>query len=502
MQARRRWVDDTLSPDEADGLGIWLEAPAPPHTAGWILALVHRFLLANNWVVIEEVIARDHDQAAPGRRIDALAARAASGPHHGQLERLALEVKCARGDFLNDIRRPEKQAPWRALSHGHVFVVPAGLVNVDEVGERSGLLEVFDQLIARQGHRRPVLRWTKPHPPTAAPGLPDWLVLDLARRASTPQRLKRWALHDRDRVVRTETEAWLDLRHSDPGTDAGVKRQDSLVTHGSLDMDLDDPHVAPVVIAAQFPHSSPQEDGPHESPPCSTADPDPDPDPDPIPDVDPDVDDARTVFDDDDHPGLPEPEGWLDLMELAGEWGTVFRIGSKLQWYQYAWSLLQDAGLTSWSDELARAEVLGRLAALTAQFKAFQARAQQLSATDSWEGDALELTGAWPRTSVFTLGRLVEHLALDLTDRDDLESVAGVPATLPVALVRHLTPVVVQALEDRLGHSMLSASMYAAASCNLRYPLGAEQLGGFTRISDDWGGKMDSYNWVSDGMPL
>lgn len=60
----------------------------------------------------------------------------------GGLDRLAIEIKVSRPDFLNDVRNPDKQAPWRTLAHRHAYAVPAGLVSVGEVPAASGLLVV------------------------------------------------------------------------------------------------------------------------------------------------------------------------------------------------------------------------------------------------------------------------------------------------------------------------------------------------------------------------
>ncbi len=60
----------------------------------------------------------------------------------GGLDRLAIEIKVSRQDFLNDVRDPAKQQPWRELAHRHAYAVPAGLVGVNEVPRGSGLLIV------------------------------------------------------------------------------------------------------------------------------------------------------------------------------------------------------------------------------------------------------------------------------------------------------------------------------------------------------------------------
>src|SRR4051812_36233105 len=115
------------------------------------------------------------DRWSARRRIDVLAVRAASGPDHGHFERLALEIKCSRGDFLSDVRDPGKQAPRRALTHAHAYVAPAGLIAPHEVPEGSGLMEVHIMRFQRAGWQTPVLRWVV-HPPANQPGpVPDRL---------------------------------------------------------------------------------------------------------------------------------------------------------------------------------------------------------------------------------------------------------------------------------------------------------------------------------------
>lgn len=74
------------------------------------------------------------------RRIDVLMLRQAAVT--GGIERLAIEVKVTRADFLSDVGNPDKQAPWRALAHRHAYAVPDGLVSPSEVPAESGLLAV------------------------------------------------------------------------------------------------------------------------------------------------------------------------------------------------------------------------------------------------------------------------------------------------------------------------------------------------------------------------
>jgi hypothetical protein len=55
---------------------------------------------------------------------------------------MAIEIKVTRQDFLNDVRNPDKQAPWRGIAHRHAYAVPEGLVAENEVPAGSGLLVV------------------------------------------------------------------------------------------------------------------------------------------------------------------------------------------------------------------------------------------------------------------------------------------------------------------------------------------------------------------------
>jgi hypothetical protein len=99
----------------------------------------------------------------------------------GGLERLALEIKVSRADFLQDVRQPEKQASWRELAHRHAYVVPKGLVRVDEVPAASGLLEVGA-----------ACTWARRAPRTdAARPLPTAIVLDAFYRWARAEALAK-----------------------------------------------------------------------------------------------------------------------------------------------------------------------------------------------------------------------------------------------------------------------------------------------------------------------
>lgn len=109
-------------------------------------------------------------------------------PHgdDGGIDRLALEIKVSRADFLGDVRTPDKQAPWRALAHRHAYAVPAGLVEAHEVPSTSGLLRV---------HATPGslwCDWARPAPRAEiATPLPVAIVLDAFYRWSKAEALAK-----------------------------------------------------------------------------------------------------------------------------------------------------------------------------------------------------------------------------------------------------------------------------------------------------------------------
>lgn len=110
-------------------------------TARDMLAALYRHF-DGRWVMLTEVTARTvlNGRRQRDRRIDALLLRGGNAP--GDFERMAIEVKVTRADFLSDVRNPAKQAPWRALAHRHSYAVPAGLVDESEVPPDSGLIVV------------------------------------------------------------------------------------------------------------------------------------------------------------------------------------------------------------------------------------------------------------------------------------------------------------------------------------------------------------------------
>jgi hypothetical protein len=69
------------------------------------------------------------------RRIDALMVGAMDA--HGEYPATAVEVKISRADFKRDTE--EKRRAWKSVTHRFVYLVPEGLISVDEVPEGCGL---------------------------------------------------------------------------------------------------------------------------------------------------------------------------------------------------------------------------------------------------------------------------------------------------------------------------------------------------------------------------
>lgn len=130
---------------------------------------------------VDEYVASGATSALPPypvaftRRIDALLVSPS--------ERIAIEIKVSRSDFLADVRSPEKQAPWRALAHRHAFACPEGLIRPDEVPDGSGLLYVTPGRTRENGWR--LAYWARRAPKGNRPiDLPPRTLLTLLRRCS------------------------------------------------------------------------------------------------------------------------------------------------------------------------------------------------------------------------------------------------------------------------------------------------------------------------------
>jgi hypothetical protein len=160
---------------------------APTSTHVWteqdVKAALWRHYASAGWAVLTEVSISDGSETyARDRRIDVLCVRKAKRRGLGPIELLAIEVKVTRSDFLSDVKRPEKQAPWRALAHRHAYAVPAGLVSPEEVPAGSFLITVDDGIAG----------WDKVRAPRTSvevkvPTIPSRLLMALLFRLSTAE---------------------------------------------------------------------------------------------------------------------------------------------------------------------------------------------------------------------------------------------------------------------------------------------------------------------------
>jgi hypothetical protein len=128
---------------------------------------VHRALYRHfegRWAQLTEVTARPklvtgrEQPDAKSRRIDVLLIKRCPPDRFGgdPYERLAIEIKVTRADFLSDVRAPEKQGPWREIAHRHAYACPAGMVATAELPPGSGLITVSRQ---KYDPRRFAVEW-------------------------------------------------------------------------------------------------------------------------------------------------------------------------------------------------------------------------------------------------------------------------------------------------------------------------------------------------------
>lgn len=140
--------------------GAMQSAPLPPSAKQPTARAMTRALYLHfmpRYAVLSEVTCREAE-ATQGRtwptdrRCDVLL--------HNSTERIAVEIKVTRADFLSDVKVPEKQAAWVTLTHRQAYAVPKGLVSKDEVPDGFGLIyvDLSERLY------RPAVAWEKRAP--------------------------------------------------------------------------------------------------------------------------------------------------------------------------------------------------------------------------------------------------------------------------------------------------------------------------------------------------
>lgn len=100
------------------------------------------------------------------------------------------EVKVSRRDWLQEIRSPWKNAPWRSVAARFVYVAPAGIIHPGEVPKDRGWMVAYS---TKGGHLR-----MKQKPPKAVQGaLHAGVVTTLLRNAARPIGLATGELYQR-----------------------------------------------------------------------------------------------------------------------------------------------------------------------------------------------------------------------------------------------------------------------------------------------------------------
>jgi len=59
-------------------------------------------------------------------------------------DRISYEIKISRGDYLNELKQPQKRDFALAISNYFYFVTPPGLISVDELPPECGLIELSE----------------------------------------------------------------------------------------------------------------------------------------------------------------------------------------------------------------------------------------------------------------------------------------------------------------------------------------------------------------------
>lgn len=81
----------------------------------------------------------------------------------GGYQMITYEVKVSRADFLSETRKPGKRQSGLGLSTHFYFVVPAGMVEPDEIPEETGLIYMHPNIsrVVRKAPKReyPLANW-------------------------------------------------------------------------------------------------------------------------------------------------------------------------------------------------------------------------------------------------------------------------------------------------------------------------------------------------------
>lgn len=106
-------------------------------------------------------------------------------------ERIAVEIKVARGDFLRETAG--KRGAWQALAHRFAYCTPTGLLAPQEIPDDCWLIEIDEHPCAHAAHAPTRVHWNRKVKGArrAAPPLPTELSVFFARQASRAQETLR-----------------------------------------------------------------------------------------------------------------------------------------------------------------------------------------------------------------------------------------------------------------------------------------------------------------------
>jgi hypothetical protein len=137
---------------KAKGILLALEKRHSPLGTQWAF---YRELRAGTGYGIYDYEKKKKNSSNPEQRFDAWAINLYPSKKH---ERIAYEIKVSRGDFLHEIKNPEKREQALELSNYFYFATPKGLVDVDEIPPECGLIEVDHDLNTRIKLKAPFRR--------------------------------------------------------------------------------------------------------------------------------------------------------------------------------------------------------------------------------------------------------------------------------------------------------------------------------------------------------
>lgn len=205
---------------------------------------------------------------------------------------------------------------------------------------------------------------------------------------------------------------------------------------------------------------------------------------------------------------------WDEISKLASGCFQVWVDQPELAWARSMWSILSEAGLTMYEDEIDRVGVCLKLLDLASSYRVFCALAFGEGARGDWRDDVVDPAVALLPFSLVTLGRVVQSTSstrnIDFEEElwDDNEE-ANVSGALRW-LIRVRQPKTMSELRLHVGDSELLQSLMNSTSEAKTAELDDENSG----VDDGDGGSLydpfdtsggdegAAYEWIRAGLPL